>query len=191
MYKWAYYTWADVKNYISPIVELQTMDTLMLSTIRVMEILSPILLSIGKFYVVSSSWWLLSQISTMSFTWLTLAISTWLQFSGSFGTFVKHELMDSLSLLIPTSRFIPIMMLSGLDALIHVSLLPGIMLVNVSWQLFDLPWKCNMVRVSKSSIKAEYRAMSFACSEIILASRSSIGLGFLQHQATPLHVYNY
>lgn len=167
------------------------MDTLMLSTIRVIEILSSILLSTGNFYVVSSSWWLLSQTSSTPFTWLTLAFSTWLQFSGSVGTFVKHKLMDSLSLLIPTSRFIPIMMLSGLDALIHVPLLAGIMLVYVSWQLFDLQWKCNMVRVSKSSIKAEYRAMSFACSEIILASRSSIGLGFLQHQATALHVDTY
>ena len=52
-------------------------------------------------------------------------------------------------------------------------------------------WKCKkQERVSKSSTKAEYQAMSLACSEILWLCGFLFDLGFAQSTPTPLHADN-
>ena len=52
-------------------------------------------------------------------------------------------------------------------------------------------WRCNKQdRFSKSSIEAEYRAMSTACSEIIWLRGLLEELGFSQTTSTPLYADN-
>ncbi|GAV60636.1 hypothetical protein CFOL_v3_04165, partial [Cephalotus follicularis] len=54
-----------------------------------------------------------------------------------------------------------------------------------------ISWKCKkQERVSKSSIEAEYRAMSAACSEINWIRGLLAKLGYPQTRPTPLHVDN-
>ena len=54
-----------------------------------------------------------------------------------------------------------------------------------------ISWRCKKQdRVSKSSIEAEYRAMSTACSEIVWLRGLLEELGFPQTTSTPLHADN-
>lgn len=55
----------------------------------------------------------------------------------------------------------------------------------------SISWKCKRQdRVSKSSTKAEYRAVSTACSAIIWLCGILDELGFSQPHSTPLHADN-
>ena len=54
-----------------------------------------------------------------------------------------------------------------------------------------ISWKSKKQdRVSKSSTKAEYRAMSTACSEIVWLCGLLAEIGFPQPNSTPLHADN-
>ena len=119
---------------------------------------------------------------------LLLGISILLQFAASFAIFEDHLLVGCF---FPTDTSLQLVAYSDADW----AGCPATRRSTTDWCMFLgdalISWRCKKQdRVSKSSIEAEYHAMSTACFVIVWLYGLLEELGFPQTTSTPLHADN-